>query len=489
MKEITTNILIIGGGGSGMMAAVSAYNAGEKDVIILEKTGRLGGSIGYVASLGAYESPTLDRLGVKIDLDKVFTHLMDHSHWKTDPFLARRLINNTGKVMKYLESRGLVYKDAVATTDPSMRICHYWPEDNIKSAGPGLLKVLTKDVKEKEIKSYLNADVKKLIKEEDTVKGAIAEIDGEEIRFNAKCVLLAVGNFGRDKEKLEKYWPDYQGETLFNHCLPQMDSSGVNLAYDAGAAVPDELAFWMFGPHHYEWDGELTKVVRHPMALWVNKYGERFCDESLFIRKHTIAANALNRQPGKYCYSIFDEKVMERLRHYSTDDVAVMFPTAIKLDGSGDKDVPDLKDERIEEAIERGVAYKADSIEELAQKMGIDREILVKTVNRYNEFCFNRYDKDLLKDPKYLSPITSAPYYAVKGAQGYDAPMGGILINQNMEVLDKDKRPIPGLYSSGDIANGGTHVSGDACIWPYAIFALTSGLLVGQDMAVVCSGQ
>jgi fumarate reductase flavoprotein subunit len=126
----------------------------------------------------------------------------------------------------------------------------------------------------------------------------------------------------------------------------------------------------------------------------------------------------------------------------------------------------------------------ADSVEELAEKMGIEPALLRATVDQYNASCANHHDELFAKDRKYLRPLSGPRYYAVKGRTVFLGTMGGIKINENVEVVDKNDAAIPGLYAGGFDAGG---MYGDS--YPIkgssglaSAFALASGRIAGRNI-------
>jgi fumarate reductase flavoprotein subunit len=195
-------------------------------------------------------------------------------------------------------------------------------------------------------------------------------------------------------------------------------------------------------------DGNPLKIrigmfAREPTTIWVNKDGQRFVDEG-FILQFFAYGNVISQQPEGICYSIFDNatiKIMEEQGLYmqAAPRWATPYEALTPLPG-----------------LERGfhkhsgeVLKISNSWDELADWMGTDRKVLKATIDEYNAACDRGYDPIFCKDRRYLLPLRTAPYYAIRGHAGICDTMGGIKVNEKMEVLDTKNKPIPGLFGAG----------------------------------------
>ncbi|MCK4863625.1 MAG: FAD-binding protein, partial [Dehalococcoidales bacterium] len=210
--------------------------------------------------------------------------------------------------------------------------------------------------------------------------------------------------------------------------------------------------------------------------LWVNGKGERFCDETIGFNDASVG-NASARQKEGCTYSIFDTTIKQRLiENGIVKAMAMNFPP-----GSRTTEL-----ERELDAARRNKStevFEADSIPELAEKIGIEPAVLKATVDEYNGFCEKGYDALFAKDQKYLRLIKGPKFYAVKARTIFLGTLGGIKINHNMEAIDKKDNVIPGLYAAGYDAGG---MYGDS----YSIgnssglsssFAANSGRIAGRN--------
>ena len=187
----------------------------------------------------------------------------------------------------------------------------------------------------------------------------------------------------------------------------------------------------------------ISNVFYQPNLL-VNRQGKRFMNED-DMQNTTFLSNAVSRQKDRRGFIIIDSSI---LRYYKKNGVDVV--SLVRVDPSVGKDFDDgiriIQDEG------RTAFAVADTIEELAEKMGIDVDNLVDTVDEYNDYC-DAVDEEFFKNRKYMRPIVKAPFYCATIVPGGYGTVGGIDVNENCEVLDKDQEPIPGLYSAGSDSN------------------------------------
>ena len=208
--------------------------------------------------------------------------------------------------------------------------------------------------------------------------------------------------------------------------------------------------------------------------LWINQHGERFVDESLTGNGHYVGA-AIARQKDRNSYSILDRNIAKHYEEYGVAHVSYMNPDKLK--------VVDLEG-AVKEAIDAGAKtiFMADSLAELAKKMGINPDALQKNVDEYNQFCEKGYDDQFAKNSAYLRPVKEPKFYAFRNALYTYGTMGGIKINGKTEVLDKEFEVISGLYAAGDCTTG--ELYGDP---PFAglatiTFALNTGRIAGKKV-------
>ncbi|MCL2781816.1 MAG: FAD-binding protein, partial [Actinomycetia bacterium] len=180
-------------------------------------------------------------------------------------------------------------------------------------------------------------------------------------------------------------------------------------------------------------------------VLWVNKTARRFASEEVAL-SFADTGNTIAKQPKATVYAIIDQSTVQHLMEEGSDiGLGDFIPYHAKLDH--------LQAE-LDEDVEAGRAWKSDTVEGLAAAVGLDPEVLAKTVADYNDACANGYDPLFFKPAAFLRPVSTAPYYAIDMAASVLVSVGGIRVNGNLQVTDKDYVAIPGLYAVGMEASG-----------------------------------
>jgi fumarate reductase flavoprotein subunit len=478
--ELKADVVIIGGGASGLSAAVSAAEAGAKNVIVLEKAKTTGGNGMVSAGFFAVESPTQKRLGVNVTRDEMFQRFMAFTQWKSDPKLVRAWVNKSGEIAAWLEGKGVkvTLGDMMGKEEEGTMRWHMLWEGEGKPpgmVGKAIVEALTGDCRRLGVKVLLGTAASRILTDKKhTMTGVTATAGGKEFEITASSVIISTGGFARNKKMMKKYFPAYR-EDMFTHSLPQMTGDGLVMAEEAGAVIDEaSIVCIFFGPHHYAWNNHLTYLHRVPEMVHVNKKGERYSDESLDGNSKT---NALNRQTDCISYTLFDMKMKRdivekrRIAGPFTEDVATR------------DNWLEIIENDIKKEVANGRIKIADSWDEIARFIGAKPEVLKAEVERYNSFCDAGYDADFLKDSQCLWPLRTPPYYAIISAQGYDVSNGGIKINHRMEVLNKRNDSISGLYAVGNDAavHYGSYTGAAGAPGCDFSFALCSGYMAGEN--------
>jgi fumarate reductase flavoprotein subunit len=338
-----------------------------------------------------------------------------------------------------------------------------------------MIKCMTERAAELGVEILLETPVKKLLVEDGKVVGVLAvDKNGEEIEARSKAVIIATGGFGANAKMIQENTGYEWGKNLFSFAVPGMVGEGIRMAWEAGAGktpmtielmyqIPDNMA-------HFAIEG----AFRQP-CLWVNKLGNRFMNED-GIPNTTYTGNAIVAQPDHVAYTIFDAKLLKHYKKDGPDIQSHVHP----------QDMYQQFDGAMKAALEEGYqhVFVADSIEELADKAGIDKEGLFQTVEEYNRDCDNHYDSLFDKDRQFMQALRTPKYYACRQFPGGYGSLGGIKINHKTEVMTDDHKVIPGLYAVGV----------DACAiygesYPFILpgntmgFCLNSGRIAGENAA------
>lgn len=263
---------------------------------------------------------------------------------------------------------------------------------------------------------------------------------GDTVTVNAKATIIATGGFFDNKEMREKYlrFPDADG-------LAQKGKTGdgIRMAWAVGAGEEgaEVQASYRPGPRGVSTTNHVSATAKQP-HLWLTPKGERFFNEIIML-EWPFAGNALERIGGTM-YVVYDSKTLQHMEKDEGIDlgVGVMVPVGTKL-ANFEKEWADAE--------KAGWAFKADTLEELARKTGMDPAKLAATVEEYNGFAAVRHDAQFAKDPKYLREVKTGPFYAIKSVA---STLGGIKANEKFEVVTPDETPIPGLYAVGNDVGG-----------------------------------
>lgn len=492
--EKTTDVLIIGGGGAGLAAAVSAHENGAK-VIVLEKMPRLGGNT--IISGSAYnaadperqaklEMTALEKETVEAILADTYddetvktwqtelqaewddylasgkTTLFDSPNlhkmqtWlggdkKGNPALIDELGENALPALEWLEAKGMGFQDTIFTVLGGLWNRAHKPE---KPLGTGFMQTYEDyiDANSADIEVILEARAEKLTIENNVVTGAVATGKNGKITVHAKSVIVATGGFGANIEMRNQYntelWPDLTNLKTTNHTGATGD--GITMGLDVGAALTgmeDIQLLPMGDPETGSLSGNIEQGVQN--RLFVNKEGARFVDEGA---RRDVMTKALMEQTDSWMWVIVDKN------SYPTGDTKNNF------------------NESIDELVAAGRAYKADTLEDLAKAIGVDPATFVKSIETFNEAVDGTVEDEFgrtLFDKK----IDQAPFYAGARVPTVHHTMGGLVIDPDTHVLNESGTIIQGLYAAGEVTGGihGTNRLGGNALADINVFGRIAG--------------
>ncbi|MEW6425447.1 MAG: FAD-dependent oxidoreductase [Bacillota bacterium] len=478
-ENIKTDVVVVGGGGAGLAAALAAAEKGAR-VVVLEKHG-LGGNSALAWGIFAAESPVQKRAMIDCSRDYCFKTAMNFAHWRINPRIVRALVDKSGDTIRWLEGKGLEF--TCVPFYPNQIPTLHIP----KGRGAALVKVLIKRCRELGVQLLTNTPAKKILTSPGgEVTGVLAETKGEELRIACRSVVIATGGYAGSRELLEKYCPDYRAD-MERVGLPHK-GDGLLMAIEAGAATEGLGAMLMGGPAASDkvfvkigeppntFKVHLMAIALEPYTVWVNKNGERFIDEAVGFNHYT-SSNAVVRQPDRVSYTLFDGKMVRIMA-----EEGLVLGMGLPEGAQGNK-LPGLERE-LRALAGKGLVKVADSWDEVSDWIGADRKALSATIDEYNAGCDRGYDRIFAKDRKYLLPLRTPPYYAVKCHVSLLNTIGGIKVNERMEVIDRNDRPIPGLYAAGvDTGGWETETYCDTLSGHAFGFAVNSGRIAGENAA------
>ena len=464
--DLVADVVVIGGG-AGLAAAIASAEKGI-NVILLEKLKKTGGNAALAAGFLAAESPVQKRLKISATKEYLFKASMDYARWLTNPKIVKAYIDKSGETVQWLQNMGLTFEGIpLCYLNQSPRIYHV-----MAGHGHKLIHTMQKRCEELGVQILCSTTGKKIrVNREGKVTGVIAEQKDGTFSIKAGAVVIATGGYSGDKRLMKKYYPHYT-ETLRVYGIP-CKGDGLRMALEAGAATEGLGAVIAMGPL-FEGSNYVHVVSMESNTVWVNKSGERFVNEDIIP---SASSNPLNMQPHKICFTLFDTKIKQG---FINDGIIKAVEPVPYPAGTRMKNL----DEKLRKEEKKGTVRKSRSWNEIAKWIGADPYTLKNTITEYNHYCDRGWDNMFYKNRRFLQPLRTPPFYALRCTQAHHGTIGGIKINHRMEVIDTNNKRIPGLYASGNDTGGwieGTyphHLTGTALS-----FALNSARIAGENVA------
>lgn len=490
-EELQAQIVIVGGGLSGLSAGLAAVEGGAKKVIIFEKLPGVGGAGAFPEGSLGVGTRYLKSKGDYKTVDEVFAKGIEFHHWRVNASLLRTLISESGKTIDWIEDHGITFR-GIRTMYPPEKSLGVW--HLYEGGGAHVVHTFYKEFLRRGGTVYTETPVTKLLTDErGRVVGVSAQRTWDGKVFNAKAsggVILATGGFASNKKMLSTYVPDISAEGMLERVMyrgPLIDGrvgDGINMAAQLGAKLEgmgtlagnspyldDEPPIYQFnGPDHLK---QMRTALSQPF-LWVNSAGKRFYNESAGS-SFTDVYNALTANGGRM-FSIFDESMKNRM---IKEGPYTPF-NAIVVVGQKMTALP----EGLEVGFQKGYAFKADTLEELAAKIKVKPDALKETVAKLNQYAEQKRDPEFGRRPEHLFKFDAkGPYYALKGIRAFFLTLGGVRVTEDMQALTKEGELIPGLYVTGQDIGGLYDSTYDLLLEGSASsFALTSGRLAAQHI-------
>lgn len=502
------DILILGGGASGLIAALRAYELCGAKVIVVEKAKKPGGCGIYASSLRLFGTQWEKEHGIPDHMDD----LIRAAFHTTRGLLNIQLIANNFKALPRFFDWFCEWGDPeegfIFTDEPGPNGTYIQPKvrDN---GGHYLMTKIIEKIRTTPIELLTETQARKFIMKDGRVQGVVASDPGGEITITAKCTLVAMGNIGNNQKLLDKYVPEYarayKRPTM--HLLPSCTGDFVEMAEQAGIPIDEKSIVPAYlGPMNSLYNMQTMMQPARSDVLNVNLNGKRWKSECY----RGEACNALMlQQPQSVSWVVMDTPIAcatpvppTPVLYDSTfgRNISNGIPkengepsspaNMINLGPAGGLPVqPGATSEGIIADIEKVVsipgkyAVKGNTLEELAEEMGVPVDEFVTTVQRYNDLCRKGHDDDFFKPAQYLLPIEQGPFYAFHCHMGTDGVFGGFYVNENQNVIGKDG-PIDGLYAAGD-NTGGRYINQGGekkqIINDFA-YAVSSGMIAGENM-------
>ncbi len=484
--DVEYDVVVVGGGGAGKSAAYTIKTESDLSVALLEKLEETGGSSIYAEGTCASESSEVKARKVPDypgelpegahfpTCEEHTKRYIDYSHHRANPEVAKAFVYNSAETIDILKSLGVKYTDVTiyAFDQPLELYTFHRPE----GLGQHVQDLLLRACVNAGVDIFTKTPGKELVFDDGKIVGIVAkDADGNSINIGAKAIILATGGMGNNPEMVGTYsW--MPGLKNFNyHAVPTENTGdGINMALSAGADTKALGTLMIIACTYGKTLASHVNGGGSQPVLWVDSKGERFCGEEVAM-SFADNGNTIAQRDDGIVYAIMDADTVEHLEVDGSDI------------GLGDFVPYHLKLTRLQAEIDEsiaandGAACKADSIEDLAEAVGIDVDTFKATVDRYNENCDAGKDSDYFKPAEFLRPVRKAPFYCIRQAPSILVSCGGIRINDNFQVADKNYEPIPGLYAVGMEASG---LYGDTynldCPGTANGFAHTSGRLAAR---------
>ena len=489
---IETDIVIVGAGGAGMTAALTASDAG-KSVLLIESQPAVGGnSVKSTGGMNAAKTVYQDEneFGEAAGIEKTLKAAEAYAdneaitalaatvkeQWEAwqadpkgyfdstelfaldtliggkglnDPALVSTLVESSAAAIEYLDSIGIHLNNVAAFGGASVKRIHRPVNDEGKvvSVGAYTVPLLEKAVMARDNLALMtNLTATRLLTDEN---GAVCGLeaatqDGYTVTVKAKAVILATGGFGANLDMVVQYKPDLAGFMTTN--AAGIQGQGILMAVEIGADTVDMEQIQIHPTVQADTASLITEGLRGDGAILVNANGERFTDE---VGTRDVVSAAEIAQPDSYSWLVVDQKMV--------DASSV-----------------------IQGYISRGLMLQGDTYEALANELGIPADAFAATMEKWNGYVSDKNDPDFGRT-SFAAPLDTAPFYAVKVTAGIHHTMGGLKIDSQTHVLNKEGQIIPGLFAAGEVTggvHGGNRLGGNA-VADFVVF----GRIAGQEAA------
>ncbi len=492
------DVVVIGAGGAGMTAAMTAADAGQK-VVILESQAMVGGNSaratgGMNAAKTVYQDEnefdqaagvekTLATAAEKYADNETITALAKtvSEQWAAyqanptgyfdsvelmeldtmvggkginNPELVKTLCEGTADAIDWLDENGITLHNVSSFGGASVKRIHrpVNEEGKVVSVGAYMIPLLQENCEKRGIDIVLNTTVDTILTDANGAAVGVSgtDKDGNTVVVNAKSVILATGGFGANLDMVTQYKPELAGFMTTNAAGAQ--GQGIEMATAIGAGTVDMDQIQIHPTVEANTAALITEGLRGDGAILVNANGERFIDE---VGTRDVVSAAEIAQPGSYSWLIVDQAM--------ADASSV-----------------------IQGYIKKGYTKTGATYEELAKELDVDPAAFAKTMETWNGYVEAKNDPDFGRT-SFANPLNNGPYYAIKVTAGVHHTMGGVTINSATEVLKEDGTVIPGLFAAGEVTGGvhGANRLGGTAVADFVVF----GRIAGESASNYASAQ
>lgn len=487
-STVDADVVVVGAGGAGMTAAITAAAEG-KSVVILESQSMVGGnSVRATGGMNAGKTVYQDEnefgesAGVEKTLKTAAEKYADNEtitalaktvseQWAAyqanptgyfdsvelmeldtmiggkginDPELVETLCANSADAIDWLDEHGITLHNVSSFGGASVKRIHrpVNAEGKTVSVGSYMIPLLEENCKKAGVQILLNTTANEILTD---ANGAVAGIKatgstGETVTVNAKAVVLTTGGFGANLDMVVKYKPELKGFMTTN--AAGIQGQGIEMAEAIGAATVDMDQIQIHPTVEANTAALITEGLRGDGAILINEEGQRFIDE---VGTRDVVSAAEIAQTGSYSWLVVDQAMV--------DASSV-----------------------IQGYIKKGYTVTGATYEELGEAMGVDAAAFAETMEKWNGYVEAKNDPDFGRT-SFANPLNTAPYYAVKVTAGVHHTMGGLKINANTEVLNEKGEVIPGLFAAGEVTGGvhGANRLGGNAVADFTVFGRIAG--------------
>lgn len=446
------DVVIVGAGAAGLSAAVSAAVRGLS-VVVVEKNGEPGGNTWISGGYYSAVNPTLqDRMGIEDSVEFFYEQTLEAGKRKNNFKLTKIMCSESLNSLKWLESMGMRFHPMVMESIGAL-----WPRCHkpLLPDGQGYIRILSMEAHRLGVKFLLRNIFSDLILDKNNkVSGCvIRDSDGKFSAITAKRgVILAAGGFGGNLKMVARYNPLLSEVTTDN--VPSASGEALLIAASHGAALDDmdQVECLPGCPK-----GHTLRIRFHvdvPRFILVDNSGKRFIREDCLRDE---LRDALLSVPGQVAYAIIDNRGYKSFSSHIQRDAVL--------------------------GIESGDAFIADTVEELALKMGIPPHHLIATIESYNEGVRSQKDRFGKHHTKLLYEIQEPPFWSGLAGITVHSTLGGIRIDEKAKCLRQDSSVIKGLFAAGEITAGlhGVNRVGGNGLLDAVVFGRLAGTNIGSD--------